>query len=555
MAETNNVTEEELKFATDVAYLDLADLMFTKRETVPGSQIAGQTNHPTIGELLRIDPDGRKCYNQSYFDQLSKEKLSLSADKINQLPDEALDWRIIETFDRNNKGQSGFYGVVIETDKGVIVSFRGSESPSEFQNIEQDWINADLALIKGRLTDQQKDAQRFLDQLKAEGFFDKYDHIKFAGHSLGGNIAEHATFYAAKIGVIDRIDRTISYDGPGHSKDYLVQHKEDIALATSTVQMDHVLQSLVGGLLQPADGVNYFYAELTGKGAVQHGTENVHMDEHGNIVRSDGPSEVSTALSKYLTSPFSQGMDRLLSPGAASVLVTTLAAVAEGGWKIKNAFVKNGKLTTAGKITVTALAAGLTAAVLMAPAAVLGATIALANFAVTLAGFAVVFIASVLVYEFLSDIGDQLAEFIGDVITEFVPQIIETVAESVSKFMKWSAGQLADFRDMLVEGYKKLVGDLRNLFGSGPKAVATPHIKLDTYKLRYYADRLESIKSRISSIDSRLNALYFSEGLLDIIHLAIAERLPTKRQMNRVIDYLNGTADDFEAVENQIMSM
>jgi len=45
--------------------------------------------------------------------------------------------------------------------------------------------------------------------------------------------------------------------------------------------MDHIEQSLVGGLLQKVPGIDYMFADLIGKGPVQHGTENVHYDENG----------------------------------------------------------------------------------------------------------------------------------------------------------------------------------------------------------------------------------------------------------------------------------
>jgi len=52
-----------------------------------------------------------------------------------------------------------------------------------------------------------------------------------------------------------------------------------------------------------------------------------------------------------------------------------------------------------------------------------------------------------------------------------------------------------------------------------------------------------------------LNILYLTEGCLDIINLAIAENLPTKSQMNQVINYLQDTATEFEAAEDRIMSI
>jgi hypothetical protein len=545
------LSDQDLKFATDIAYQDLGVL---DKHKLFGEEPS------SVGEVLKMNRDSTPSYPQKHFDGLTagmdtlkEADVTLDAKKINQLSDEALGWKVVKTFDRNNEGQSGFYGVVIDTGEGLIVSFRGSESPSQLQNIQQDWLKADLGLIQGRLTDQQKDVNKFLNELKKEGYFEKYDDITFAGHSLGGNLAEHATFYAAQLGVLDRLGRTISYDGPGFSQEYLDEHRKYIDMVNSSdVKMDHIIQSLVGGLLQPVDGIRYTYAELIGEGYVQHGTENVKFDEYGNIVTSNKPTEMSTIISKYITSPFSQGMDRLISPAAGTVLVTALVSIADGAWNLKETLVKDGKLTTVGERVVGSILIGLaTAVTVLGPVGTVLATLAVAKMVITVAAVAVIFVAGVILYDFVMD---KIEAFVEYMITDLIPKVIDAVVGTLTDLKKWAQQELDDFRNMLIDTYKTVFGGLKNLFGSGPRAIATPHIKIDTSKLHFYADRLESVRSRLSSIDSDLNILYFTEGLADIINLAIAENLPTKRQMNKCIAYLRDTANAFEAAEYRIIS-
>nr|WP_263324549.1 DUF2974 domain-containing protein [Neobacillus sp. Marseille-Q6967] len=551
--------DEELKLATDIAYLDLEML----NENMP------YRKEPySVAELLQIERDGegnpKNEITEVYLNRLTENKdhfgdehISIDDGKVNQLSSDALDWKIVDTFNDNNKDGSGFYGVVIDTGDGMIVSFRGSEVPTELQNIHQDWLKADLGLIKGQLTEQQLAANRFMDYLAEQDYIDKYDQMTFAGHSLGGNLAEHSTFYAASIGLADKIERTISYDGPGFSQEYLWQYKKDIEMALGTVQMDHVEQSLVGGLLQRVDGINYFYAKLTGTSAVQHGTEFVKFDDEGNIVIAEHPSQLSTVLSKYLVSPFTQGMERLVSPAAGAVMVTALVALTEAGWKLKDALYKEGKLTKAGEVVVATIAGSLLGISLaLGPVgtgiAIAAATVALVKFAVVALVAAVVFVGAVILYDFVMD---QIEAFVDYMVNEFIPKVLDKVTETVGKFVKWSKEQLVEFGNMLATGYKAFLDGLSHLFGAGPKIAATPHIKVDTYKLRSYADRLERVKARISAVDSDLNILYLTEGFLDLINLAIAENLPSKSQMNKVIDYLQDTATEFEAAEYRIMSI
>lgn len=549
MAQT--ITDQELKMATDIAYLDLEVLK--ENQLKPNREEAY-----SVGELLKVDMDGEGEPNvtQEHLDSLTAncdtlgdENISLNLNKVNQLSKEALNWKIVDTFNDNNRDGTGFYGAVIDTGEGLIVSFRGSESPTELQNIQQDWIGADLALIEGKLTDQQKSVNRFMDDLKAKGYFEKYENIYFAGHSLGGNHAEHATFYAAKIGVADKIDRTISYDGPGHSLEYIEAYKKYIEMATSQVSMLHVEQSVVGGLLNPIDGIKYIYAKLKGEGPVQHGTENVTFDKDGNIVTDTN----QTLLAKIFT-PFTQGLDRLLGQRGGTVLVNALLGITTVGAYIKGKIMdENGNLTTAGKFIVTGLGIGLTAMVVkLGPVGMAVATIGFAKIAVTFLAAVVIFTGAVIAYDFIMD---HLEAFVEQAMTVYIPQMINSLAVALARFVNWSEKQLVELGNLLVAGYRALVEGWNNLFGSGVKAVATPYIKVDTFKLRQYAERLETVKSRLATVDSNLNILYFAEGLLDIINLAIAEHLPSKRQMNKVINYLHDTAGDFEAAEFRIMNV
>ena len=544
------LSDQDLKFATDLAYLDLGLL----HEHMPMSY--GKGPH-SVKDLFQFPADGA-CYPQEYFDGLIDGKdtfgdniISLDAGKINRMSPEALDWKVVKTYDHNNEKDSGFYGVVIDTGEGLVVTFRGSEAPTELQNIHQDWLNADIALLEGQLTEQQKEVNQFLDELKAEGYFEQYDNITFAGHSLGGNLAEHGTFYAAEIGVIDKLDRTISYDGPGFAQEYLDEHQANIQKATDSVQMDHIEQSLVGGLLQKVPGIDYMFADLIGKGPVQHGTENVHYDENGKIIEGR-----QTALAAILT-PFTQGIDRLTGPLGASIMTTALVGLTTAAWWVKDALVdENGNLTTVGKGIVTTLGVGLAALLVkVGPIALVAAAVPLAQMALTALTIGVVFVASVIAYEFIMDAIEAVEAFVGHVITVLIPQMLTQLADTIASFANWSGKQLAEFGSLLASGFKAMVAGLSNLFGGIPKAVASTHIRVDTYKLRYYADRLESVRSRISSVDSNLNVLYLTEGFLDIINLAIAENLPTNGQINKVINYLEDTASDFDGAEGRIMTI
>ncbi|WP_068673705.1 Mbeg1-like protein [Oceanobacillus sp. Castelsardo] len=554
---TVSVSEEDMKYATDIAYLDLGLLVSNApKSNIPGVEDS-YTDSYTVGELLEIPPETPENYNfpQSYFDGLVEGKdthgdelVTLNADKINGLPEEALDWKILETFDGNNQSGSGFYGTVIETGDGeIIVSFRGSEEIGEMQNLHQDWLQADVALIAGEMTDQQQDANVFIDELIQKGYFNGEKDIYFAGHSLGGNLAEHATFYAASQGVADKITKTISYDGPGFAKEYLWENRESIEIATENIDMKHIEQSVVGGILQYVPGIDYVHAKLKEDGPVQHSTDFVKFDKDGNVDETYPFLQKSTSLNTFLGSPLTEGLDDLISPTAGKVIVETVVQITTWGPKVKEWLVnEDGSLTTAGNTLVVGLGA---IAVKLGPAGILTAAASVAAFAVATVAAVTVVLLAVLINELIED----LVEYVVNVV---IPEVIGWIGDAIASVVDWAAEELRDFGDFLVDAAKSLWDSFLDLFERGPKAHATStYIKVDTYKLKNYAERLDSLRARIRSVDSDLNMLYLTEGFLDILQLMIAEKLPTSRQMNKVINYMQETAEAFESAENKIMGV
>ncbi len=157
-------------------------------------------------------------------------------------------WKVVNRCDKNN--QSGMYGCLIDTGYGdAIIGFRGSESVSGSQVIK-DWVVSDAGMYMSVLTQQQKDASDYVRNIWNK-YGKKYSTYSITGHSLGGNLAEHATITAPKE-MVDHIDHTVSFDGPGYSQLYLKAHKKEIERAGGKVT--HLEWSFVGGMLsQPSN--------------------------------------------------------------------------------------------------------------------------------------------------------------------------------------------------------------------------------------------------------------------------------------------------------------
>ncbi len=95
---------------------------------------------------------------------------------------------------------------------------------------------------------------------------------------------------------------------------------------------------------------------------------------------------------------------------------------------------------------------------------------------------------------------------------------------------------------------------VKNLNSGYKVATQAPVIKLDTTKLRTYAERLGVVNKRLSDLDSRLDTLYLKVGLRDLFNLIHADLLTgSSKRVSNCAKYLNDTADDFERVEREIV--
>lgn len=90
---------------------------------------------------------------------------------------------------------------------------------------------------------------------------------------------------------------------------------------------------------------------------------------------------------------------------------------------------------------------------------------------------------------------------------------------------------------------------------SGYKAAsADPAIRVDTAKLRGYAERLEKVNRRLATLDGRIDDLYFKIGLLDLFNLLQADLLiGSSGRISNCVKYLEETANDFDRTERNVV--
>ncbi|MBR6222588.1 MAG: DUF2974 domain-containing protein [Lachnospiraceae bacterium] len=171
------------------------------------------------------------------------------------VPKSELDnWKIVGVYDKNQILDVGMYACIVETEPGrALVGFRGSElgeGARKAEDLVKDWGLADFGLLNSTCTTQQLEVDKFLDRYR--DLLSQYDRITFAGHSLGGNLAEYATIMSSYYGIDDCIERCVSIDGPGFSNEFLLENEALIQKMKS--RMYHYKCSLVGNLLNVVSG-------------------------------------------------------------------------------------------------------------------------------------------------------------------------------------------------------------------------------------------------------------------------------------------------------------
>ena len=413
-------TDKELRDATQIAYMDLMD------------------GYDALSRM-KIKPP----YSiRQIIDATQDDELKMLLENKIKAGDISIDlnsWKITVIHDTNT--ENGFYGCIIETsEKEAIVAFRGSESTTEAQ-FEYDWINADIGLLNNNRTPQQAEVDVFLSAIKDNGYLDKYTYVASTGHSLGGNLSDYFTIKAAN-DFSDKIKQSINFDGPGFSKEFLEDNKNEINIMSEI--MKHYQWSAVGNLLFPVPGVEFvttdikdysdtsaylqndFDKEYLYNLICRHDTRSLEYDEHGNLVngKMDNLAWFMGKISKLI--------DRMPS-AIGNSMKDSLTYFLLHGEEIKSLFVDDKGLTTLGKSLVAAAAVS----VLLNPIG----TIAIAAKVIVTAAAVV-----------LAAVGLES-------LIEFIESTVEKVGELVSNAVKMAAKKFAEFKDFL----KKEVSKIKDL--------------------------------------------------------------------------------------------
>lgn len=297
-------SDRDMLVATQVAYYDFdIDIL--------------ESNHynATLRELFEQDPGIyeklQANLNKKDNSPTEQYRAQEAMDLYHEIMEEGSpygDW-VIKAVKDDNTG-SGFYGCLIETSPDeAIIGFRGSESIDANQTVK-DWALADFGLLNSEQTWQQQVAEEFMGEINESYDYDSY---YTTGHSLGGNLSNHAAITAPE-DMKEKIIQSYSFDGPGFSQEYLDSHKNQIR--DSQGMLTHYRWSIVGNLLtqpkgtkdQPVDLKNTFLEKEGDYIFQRHDVSFVDFNKNGNVKQGE------TELPERLLASLTQALDRGVFP-------------------------------------------------------------------------------------------------------------------------------------------------------------------------------------------------------------------------------------------------
>lgn len=242
-------TDKKLQIATQISFMYIDESNIKEYQNKYGIN-----KFPTMHWLLTKSKKSKHIYGK-YLKQFStkakgvgkirRDSASKLIRKIKCGKSLCSNWRIVSVKDDNEK--NGMYACLIETsEKEAIVSFRGSEIIGGIKQFLYDWLEADFGLLNSIEVYQQVAAREFIKKIADSTQVKQYDCYVLTGHSLGGNLAAHATITAPS-SISDRIIKCYSFDGPGFSKRYIKKHKDNIIRNANKII--HYQWSFVGKIL------------------------------------------------------------------------------------------------------------------------------------------------------------------------------------------------------------------------------------------------------------------------------------------------------------------
>lgn len=390
------------------------------------------------------------------------------------------------------------------------ISYRGTDGT------DNGW-EENFAVLSGELTQSQVDAVAYLEIVGSmtDG------PLEIGGHSKGGNCVMFAYLFCNNDEIRDRILNAYLYDSNGLQEEVVAKsdyYGEFLAVTAGNCISPE--DSIVGQVFNGS--ANAMYVASSEEGLDQHdmyGTWEIDPVTYEWVYTEQSDlsklvNEVIDALAEYGNSVDKQ------------IVYEIVAAYIAADGEDKGIFHSD-------------LEAAIEQYINDHPA---DAAVAAAVLAICVAGLATATVATIAVIlqaVFITVVQHIVAEKIRD----FTALIKEITIEQYQAAVAY----LQDLANYSVNWY------YTNMSVGYQYAGNNPQITLNTSTFTNCAARLRAVQTRVNALDTRLNKLYWTCGMSDLLSLMNADRLTGYSwRLASCAGYLETTASDFEALEKTI---
>lgn len=131
--------------------------------------------------------------------------------------------------------------------------------------------------------------------------------------------------------------------------------------------------------------------------------------------------------------------------------------------------------------------------------------------------------------------------------------IIVDAANGIASFGREASRFISSTREAFLNTIDRFFSGGTAKKSYSPAAYMSDEIRVNTKFLNSYAERLEAVNQRLSSLDARLNSLYWRVGLVGLAQLLSADfRIAYSWKLEQCRAYLEETAVGFEEAEKSI---
>lgn len=416
------------------------------------------------------------------------------------------------------------------------VSYRATDGTS-------DGWSEDLAMLYSMNTQAQIDSKNYMNIVAdmTEGY------IVGGGHSKGGGDFEYAYLFCDD-DVRERIVKGYVYDSPGLSEEVLANteyYSEYLEITDGSFICPQ--DSIIGQVLHEGDNALFIYSVESGFN--QHDPYTWEIDPKTNTF----VLEDQTELSKFLNDALDNAVANLSQEEKEAFFAFVSYLLYNNGgegidglgdlfakdWKNEDGSFNWGKLGEIWDVISddwNSMTPEERAAFLKSLGTVIAA------FAAT-------------GYEYVKEEIEKWFERKKEEIKQKIQDAWKAASDWLKDKKEAFKNFLSNVYNSVVTGLKKVVSLIKSCSRGGRYASANPQIIVDTYKLNQYAQRLQTVNSRVTKLDGRLDSLYSRVGLFDLWNLMKADLLVGYSwRLNRCTDYLSDVVTYFDKAERDIKS-